>query len=96
MGSIRQISKEKDSIELEIDGENETLLEPLKQRLLEDEKVETATYIRGHPQLDKTKLYVKVKDGKPQAAIKRAAKSLAKDFSDIRKLFEKEAGQFEG
>lgn len=94
MVTIKLLSKEKDSMEIEIEGENETLLEPLKQRLLEDEKVETATYILGHPKLDKPRLYVKVKDGKPQAAIKRAAKSLVKDFADLRKLYEKESANY--
>jgi len=88
--NVKLISKEKDSIEVEVEGENETLLEPLKQKLLADDKVVTATYVIGHPLLDKPKIYVKVRDGKPQAALKRAAKALANDYKEFREILEKE------
>ncbi|MEM2901016.1 MAG: DNA-directed RNA polymerase subunit L [Thermoplasmata archaeon] len=88
--NVKLISKEKDSIEVEVEGENETLLEPLKQKLLADDKVVAATYIIGHPLLDKPKIYVNVRDGKPQAALNRAAKALANDYKEFREILEKQ------
>lgn len=87
---LKLINKEKDSMEIEILGENETLLEPLKQKLLEDENVEIATFLMGHPMLESPKLIVKVKSGKPQAALKKAAKALANDFEEFRDVVMKE------
>jgi DNA-directed RNA polymerase subunit L len=86
---LKLVSKSKDSIEVEIAGEDETMLYPLQQKLLEDKSVVFATYEKGHPMLDNPKLIVKVKEGKPQAALKRAAKALANDFKQFRELFEK-------
>ena len=87
---LKLLNKEKDSMEIEVAGEDETLLEPLKQKLLEDENVEIATYLMGHPMLESPKLIVKVKSGKPQAALKKAAESLAEQYGEARKLLEKE------
>lgn len=87
---LKLINKEKDSMEIEILGENETLLEPLKQKLLEDDNVEIATFLMGHPMLESPKLIVKVKSGKPQAALKKAAKALANDFEEFRDVVMKE------
>ncbi len=86
---LKLLTKSKDSMEIEITGEDETLLYPLQQKLLEDKSVVFATYDKGHPMLDNPKLIVKVKEGKPQAALKRAAKALTNDFKQFRELFEK-------
>ena len=85
---ITLISKDKKSMEIEIIGENETLLTPLKEKLLEDDKVVFSTFIRGHPFLDNPKLYVEVNDGKPQTALKRAARAIIKDTELLKKKFE--------
>ena len=86
---LKLVSKTKDTMEVEIEGEDETLLYPLQQKLLEDKSVVFATYDKGHPLLDNPKLVVKVKEGKPQAALKRAAKAIANDYKKFRETFEK-------
>lgn len=78
-------------MEIEVKGEDETLLYPLQQKLLQDESVEYATYIMGHPLLEQPKLVVKVKSGKPQNALKRAAKALANQYKECLTLFQKES-----
>ena len=88
---LKLLNKTKDMIEIEIKGEDETLLYPLQQTLVEDKSVEYAIYIMGHPLLENPKLVVKVSDGKPQAALKRAAKLIANKYKDCQKLFEKES-----
>ncbi|MGQ9582385.1 MAG: RpoL/Rpb11 RNA polymerase subunit family protein [Thermoplasmatota archaeon] len=86
---VKILSKEKDSIEVEILGANETILEPLKQKLLADDNVAQATYQMGHPMLARPRLRVRVREGKPHAALKKAAKALAAEFRDAQALVEK-------
>jgi len=83
---LRMISKKQDSIEIELIGQNETLLEALKEKLLEDPNVVVANYFSDHPVHGTPRLYVKVRKGKPQAAIKKAAKALVKEFSEMRNM----------
>lgn len=76
-------------LEFEVIGEGETLLHPLKERLLEDNKVELATFIIGHPELENPRIYVKVKKGKPEDAFKRALESLISNYDEFEELVNK-------
>lgn len=77
---LKLISKTDKTIEVEFRGEDDTVLNLLKQRLLADDKVENATYIVGHPLLDQPRLHVEVKSGKPEAVVKAAAKDLRQEL----------------
>ncbi|MCU0852319.1 MAG: DNA-directed RNA polymerase subunit L [Thermoplasmata archaeon] len=87
---FKLVEKKKDSIRVEIVDADETLIVPLIHELLQDKNVADARYVTGHPQLDKPVLTVEVKEGKPQAALKKAAKSLANQFAEARELIEKQ------
>jgi len=89
---FKLVEKKKDSIRLEIENADETLIYPLIHELLQDKNVSDARYVTGHPQLDKATLTVEVKEGKPQAALKKAAKSLVNQFTEARQLIEKQLG----
>lgn len=89
---FKLLEKKKDSIKVEIQDVDETLVYPLIHELLQDKTVVDARYLTGHPQLDKPVLYVEVKEGKPQAALKKAAKALANQFEEARQLVEKQLG----
>lgn len=89
MMELHLLSKDKHTIEFEVAGASETLLEPLKQKLLADKNVEAATYYIGHPMSDNPKLYVRVKEGSPQSALKKAAKALVGEFNECKLLIEK-------
>lgn len=80
---LKIIEKNDKTIEFELPGENETLLNLLKQRLLENDKVATATYIMGHPLLDKPRLFVEVSSGKAEVHVKAALKALREDFDAL-------------
>ncbi|MCD6382969.1 MAG: DNA-directed RNA polymerase subunit L [Candidatus Latescibacterota bacterium] len=88
---ITVIKKEKDYLEFVVEGENETLLEPLKNALLNDEAVEYANYYIRHPKLDQPVFFVKVAEGKPQNAVKRAAKALINEYKNLLKDFQKQS-----
>lgn len=80
---LRLVSKTSNKMEIEFIGENDTLLNLLKQKLLQDATVETATYIMGHPYLDNPKFIFEMKSGKPEAALKSAAKELRSELDDF-------------
>ncbi len=84
------VDKGKNHIEVLIEErEGNVLLEPLKERLLADPTVDLATYDSDHPMYGKKRLFVRVKSGKPQNAVKRALKDLNTDYSDLMKQVEK-------
>jgi len=89
---LRLLEKKKDTIKVEIQDPDETLIYPLIHELLQDKNVQDAKYLTGHPQLDKPVLMVTVKDGKPQAALKKAAKALANQYLEAKQLIEKQLG----
>ncbi len=89
---FKLLEKKKDSLKLEVVDPDETLIYPLIHELLQDKNVADARFVTGHPQLDKATLTVEVKEGKPQAALKKAAKSLSNSFAEARQLVEKQLG----
>lgn len=86
---ITLLNKEKDMMEIQISGENETLLTPILHTLLLDDKVEFATIKRGHLYLEDPILIVKVNEGKPQMALKRAARVVANEFKEMKTKLDK-------
>jgi DNA-directed RNA polymerase subunit L len=82
--------KGKNHIEIELsESTGNVLLEPLKDRLLADATVDIATHDSDHPMYGKRVLFVRVKSGKPQNAVKRALKEITTDFADARKMVDK-------
>lgn len=86
---LKLLSKDKSSIEVEVDGVDEAMLHLLVEQLQNDSEVADALYIMGHPHLDKPRIFVTVKSGKPQTALKRAAKNLSNRFEKMHALFSK-------
>ena len=84
------LEKSKNEVLIELDQSDMTLLHPLVEELLKIKNVDIAEYKIGHPELDKPVLHVKMSSGKPETAIKNAAKSLIDDYSSLREEFEKE------
>ena len=84
------IEKKKDSITVTLSEMDETLLYPLIHQLMNDSDVADVQYKLGHPQFDKPEIYVKVKSGKPQTALKRAAKAISGEYTKYKELVEAE------
>lgn len=85
---LRVVSQEKNELEIEVLGENETLLNPIKQALLADKDVEFAEYIIEHPILSVPKIYVRTKGNtKPETVLKRTIKSLVEEFNSFEDAF---------
>lgn len=77
---MKLVAKTDKTVEVEFENENETLLNLLKTKLLANENVAAATFIIGHPLLDKPRLVITAKSGKPEAHLKQAAKELRAGF----------------
>ena len=87
---IALVNKGKDTIEVEFrDQAAYVLLEPLRERLLADETVDVALVDADHPLYGKKHLFVRVKSGKPQNAIKRALRELGEGYGEMLKLVER-------
>jgi DNA-directed RNA polymerase subunit L len=70
------IVKEEDGyFEVEFGGESHTLLNLLQSSLLEDPAVEMAGYTRPHPLMDRSRLFIRMKNKRvdPKEILKKAA-----------------------
>jgi DNA-directed RNA polymerase subunit L len=85
---LKKIKKTSKELELEIIGENETILNPITQVLLQNENVEYAAYMTDNPMSKKRRLYIRVKKGKPEEILKKAVKRLEDEVKDFSKNFE--------
>ncbi|MEA3202585.1 MAG: DNA-directed polymerase subunit, partial [Thermoplasmata archaeon] len=75
-------------MEIEVLGENETLLNPIKQALLADKDVDFAEYIIEHPSLSTPKIFLRTKGKtKPDAVLKRTIKNLVAEFDGFETEF---------
>lgn len=81
-------SGDKNSITIEVIGENETVLNPILQKLLADKTVDYAEVIREHPLLSNPKIYIKMKNGNPKDALRGALKSLLTELEDFENAVE--------
>ncbi|MCL5800177.1 MAG: DNA-directed RNA polymerase subunit L [Candidatus Thermoplasmatota archaeon] len=87
---LRVVSKEKNSIVIEMLNYDNTILRPLAEEILKDDQVEESHYFIKHPVIDNPAIYVRVKTGKPQAAVKRAIRKLSKVYETMLAELEKE------
>ncbi len=80
---MRVLNKEKNTITLEMLNYDNTILRPLIDEILKDDQVEEARYYIKHPIIDNPEIFVRVKTGKPQAAVKRSIKRLSKIYETL-------------
>lgn len=80
---LTPVEQEDGLLKIEVDGEEDTILNLLREELLEQDGVEVATYTRGHPQLDIPHFKVQVSSGDPKKALLDAVKSLRKEYDEF-------------
>lgn len=93
--TLRVTEKNKNMVKMEMLNYDNTLLRPLVEEILRDDMVEESRYYIKHPVIDDPEIFVRVKSGKPQAAVKRSIKRLSKTFEDLESDFEKEIKRLE-
>jgi DNA-directed RNA polymerase subunit L len=86
---LKKIKKTKNELELEIIGENETILNPIVHTLLDNEDVEYATCMADHPLDNKRRLFIRVKKGDPNDILKKAIQQLSGEIKKLAKNFDK-------
>lgn len=87
---VKVLKKTNTEVEIEIKGEDHTMMNALKSALLKDKAVKVATYDIVYAGLSNPILYVKTQNSEdPIDAIKKAAEDLAKDCSTFIDLFSK-------
>jgi DNA-directed RNA polymerase subunit L len=82
---LKKIKKTAKELEIEITGETETILNPITEVLLQNKDVDYASYITDHPESPKRRLYIRVKNGKPEDALKKAVKYLEDEVKTFSK-----------
>jgi DNA-directed RNA polymerase subunit L len=85
MKTIKKTTKE---LELEITDENETILNPITEVLLQNKDVEYASYMANHPESKTRTLYLRVKNGKPEEILLKAVKQLEDEVKTFSKNFQ--------
>ncbi len=86
---LRVLHQKDNELEVEVLGENETLLNPVKQTLLADTDVEIAEYIIEHPQLSVPKIFLRTSGADPKKVLQRAIKELVGQFDSFEDAFVK-------
>ena len=88
---LKKIKKTAKELELEITEENETMLNPITEVLMQYGDVDYAAYMADHPESNKRRLYVRVKKGKPEEILKKAVKQLENEVKNFAKNFEEKS-----
>ncbi|WP_094226748.1 DNA-directed RNA polymerase subunit L [Methanolobus psychrotolerans] len=84
---LKIIDKTDDEMHLEIIGENHTLLNMLKSALLDDKRVQIATYDMKHVSISDPILFVKTDGTDPIDVVKDAAGSMISQCDEFMSVF---------
>lgn len=88
---LKIIEKSDIQILVEIAGESHTLLNTLKSSLLDDPRVEVATYDIKHPTISEPVLFVKTDGVDPIVAITEASERLIEVYEEFKTVFSEKA-----
>ncbi|MDR0334381.1 MAG: hypothetical protein LBH69_00635 [Methanomassiliicoccaceae archaeon] len=76
--------KTKDSVTIRIKDTNMTLITPLLHILSDDANVSMVRYADEHPELEDPIIFVSVKKGTPEEAIKKAALAMSEYYATLK------------
>jgi DNA-directed RNA polymerase subunit L len=82
---VKILENKKNELKVELTGETYTISKAIQDVLLQDKAVELAVADIDHPLVGNPVLIVKGKN--PKLSLKKALKTLKKDFSDVEKAF---------
>ena len=85
---LKTIKKTTKELEIEITGENETILNPITEVLLQNSDVEYASYMSDHPESKNRRLFLRVKKGKPEEILLKAVKQLENEAKNFTKTIQ--------
>ncbi|MCD6222539.1 MAG: hypothetical protein J7K12_02500 [Thermoplasmata archaeon] len=82
MMEVKIKKDEEKEIEFEVIGEK-TLLNPLKNKLLQYNEVEFVEWRVSHPLISNPEFYLRVRKGKARDFLKKAIEELKSDFKEL-------------
>ena len=85
------MKKTEKELEIEIIGEDETILNPITHLLTEHKDVDYAACIVDHPLSNKRRLFLRVTKGKPEDLLKKVVKELEDEVKEFGSYFEGKA-----
>lgn len=84
---VKILKNEKDTLELELIGADQSLAQLLAMKLNDEKSVDFASYKLEHPLLAHPKLILKVSKGDPVKLLLSSIGDLIKDTEDFKKQF---------
>jgi DNA-directed RNA polymerase subunit L len=84
---VKVVTKEKNVLELEFGGGDQSLAQVLAEKLNQDKDVEFAAYKVDHPIVALPRLIVRTKKGDPTKLVLAKLKEMKKEVTDFRKQF---------
>ena len=90
---LKILNKTKNEFEIEITGENETIINPIVHLLSQNEDVEYAACMSDHPLTDKRVLFIRMKKGSAEDVLKKTVKQLTDEYKKFGKNFETSKGK---
>lgn len=85
--AVHVLAKEKDVIELEFEGMDQSLVQLLAEKLSAEKDVEFAGFKVDHPVVGKPRLYVKARKGDPVALIAAKLEEMREEVKDFKQKF---------
>lgn len=85
---LKKMNMTSKELEIEITDDDETMLNPIVQTLLQNKDVEYAEYREDHPESKKRYLFLRVKKGSPEEILKKTVTQLEKEIADFLKSIE--------
>ena len=86
---LKVLTEQKDTIELEVNGDTHTFSNLLRKELWENNEVATASYQLKHPLSTSPVFTIKAKSGKPRKHLQEALTSLKKKTKELKDLIKK-------
>lgn len=81
---VKIVESNNDELVLDIKGDDHTVSNLIKSRVVNLENVTFAGYSKEHQLKDKSKLVVKTNKGKPITVVKSAVASILKDLASVK------------
>ena len=85
---LKVLKKTDNELKIEVEGEGHTLFNMMESVLLEDEKVEFASYNMPHPLISNTVVTIRTSEGKkPEEALKEACEKILQRGKELNEAF---------
>ena len=84
---IKVLVKEKNTLEMELGGVDQSLAQLLAEKLNDDKDVEFASYKLEHPIVASPKLFVRTKKGDPTKLVLKKLEEVKKELASFREQF---------